>query len=299
MNVPANRSAAGSAVASLQSLKQGLQNVQSTIVARGGDPFLRMGTDGVWVYGPENIEVEEGSVWAVNPFSIMHGWASWTDHPGKQKNELVGEVMVPMTSPLPPQHEMRDTGWDWAQQLSMVLVCIKGEDEGEQVLYKTTSIGGSTAVKGVIGDIMAQLDKDPGKPVPCLRLENSHYNHAKYGKTYTPVFAIDHWAALTDDLPTEIDSGEEEVAETPEPTPAPEPAKPTRTRRASVPATEKPAEAEPAAGTPEGHAEARRRALLAELAELSGAAPTTADNAPAAEPAATAAPGTTLRRRRG
>ncbi len=299
MNALANRSAAASAVASLSTLKQGLQNVQSTIVARGGDPFLRMGTDGIWVYGPENIEVEPGSVWAVNPFSIMHGWVCWTDHPGKQKNEIVGEVMVPMTSPLPPQAEMRDTGWEWAQQLSFVAVCIKGEDTGEQVLYKTNSIGGSTAVKGVIGEIMAQLDKDASKPVPCLRLENDHYQHKNYGKTYTPVFAVDHWAALTDDLPTELaDEPELPLAEEPKA----EPAKPARTRRTSVPATEKPKAEEPAVDNEAAAKEARRRALQAEMDALMGGDQTTGaetTTTPTETTVATAAPGTTLRRRRG
>src|SRR5690606_30092879 len=114
MNAIAPR--ASNAVASLSSLKSGLQNVASTIVTAGGDPFLRLLTDGTWVYGADNVEVQEGSLWALNPFSIMHGWVSWTDHPGKQANEIVGEVMVPAGQPLPAQTELRDTGWPWTQQ---------------------------------------------------------------------------------------------------------------------------------------------------------------------------------------
>ncbi len=193
-NAIANRAAG--AVAALSSLKSGLQNVTATIVARGGDPFLRLLTDGTWVYGADNVEVEEGSLWAVNPFSLMHGWVSWTDHPGKQKNEIVGEVMVPMGSPLPDLTTMKDTNWPWTQQLSFQVQCINGEDQGTSVLYKTTSVGGMSAVKALLGKLMAQLDVDPEHPVPVLELSSDHYNHAKYGKTYVPVFEVRQWSGM-------------------------------------------------------------------------------------------------------
>ncbi len=203
MSNVATRSSASTAIAALGGLKQGLQNVASTIVVAGGSPFLRMLTDGSWVYGAENIEVEEGSQWAINPFSIEHGWVSWTDHDkkSKQTNEVVGEVMVPMTSPLPPQTELRDTGWEWSQQLKFTLKCLTGEDKGEQVEYKTTSVGGMNAMKAVIAALMKQLDTDDTRPVPVVSLATDHYQHKKYGKTYTPIFEIVDWVELTDSDP--------------------------------------------------------------------------------------------------
>lgn len=247
-NEVANR--ASGAVAALTSLKSGLQNVSSTIVAAGGDPFLRLLQDGTWVYGAENIEVEEGSSWAVNPLSLKHGWVSWTDHPGKQANEIVGEVMVPMTSPLPLQTEMRDTGWPWVQQLSFDIKCLDGEDKGVQVLYKTTSVGGMAAIKTLIGKIMAQLDVAPGKPVPVIHLGSDHYSHKKYGKTFTPVLEIVDWI----DMEGAGAEGEaEDVKDTAvETAPAEEP-KQTRSRtsrggtRAATPAEKAEPEQEPAA----------------------------------------------------
>ena len=41
-----------------------------TSVAGGGKPLLRLLRDGIWVYGQENIEVQEGSHWAVNPMQL-------------------------------------------------------------------------------------------------------------------------------------------------------------------------------------------------------------------------------------
>lgn len=315
MNAIANRAA--SAVASLTTLKQGLVNVQSTIKAAGGDPFLRLGRDGVWVYGAENLEVEEGSLWAINPLSIMHGWAAWTDHPGKQKNELVGELMVPMTSPLPAKSELRDVGWEYDQQLSFILKCVSEhdkdgqayEDFGKQVLYKTTSVGGMTASKELIGKITAQLDKGTAI-VPLVSLESSSYEHQKWGKTFTPVFNIQKWVELTDDLPAELvgEAAEEAAEQAPvEPVKAdPEPAKPKRQTTPKV-------KAEPQAGAGTGTVaitdEDRRAALLAELEKLGvkdaaliaggGAAPAAAEPTSSPAQTQTAAPGATLRRRRG
>lgn len=217
----ATRSSASTAIAALGNLKQGLQNVSSTIVTAGGDPFMRLLTDGTWVYGAENVEVEEGSLWAINPFSIEHGWVSWTDHDKKgASNEVVGEVMVPMTSPLPPQTELRDTGWEWSQQLKFTLQCLNGEDIGQQVVYKTTSVGGMNAMKSVIAALMKQIDTDPDRPVPVISLDTDHYQHKKWGKTYVPVFTIVRFEELTDDAPeAEPESPDsdivEEVAETP------------------------------------------------------------------------------------
>lgn len=216
MSNVATRGSSSTAIAALGGLKQGLQNVASTIVTAGGSPFLRMLQDGSWVYGAENIEVEEGSKWAINPLSIEHGWVSWTDHDKKgATNEIVGEVMVPMTSPLPAQTDLRDTGWEWSQQLKFTLLCLNGEDKGEQVEYKTTSVGGMNAMKAVIASIMKQLDIDADRPVPCVELNTDHYQHKKYGKTYTPIFNIVEWVELSDEAP-EVEQEDPDSDQTPE-----------------------------------------------------------------------------------
>ena len=295
MNAVTQRSGAG-LPAALQSLRAGLQNVQSTIVISGGDPFLRLGKDGIWVYGADNTEVEEGSLWAFNPASLKHGWIAWKD------SQPIGEVMVASTSPLPPEHELRDVGAKWDQQLSIIAMCLSGEDTGKQVLYKTTSHGGMSELKELIGVIATQLDKGTENIVPVAYLESSHYQHPKWGKTYTPIFNIQKWVPLSNDMPTELDD-ESSVAE--EAAPAPEPAKPARRRAASVTAT--PAAPAATAGaqmtraaTQEEmaaiEAAARRQALLDELAKLDGGG-NTATVAATSAPAASPAPGTTIRRR--
>lgn len=279
MNEVANRTA-GTAVASLQALKQGLQNVKDSLPKVMGDALMRMLTDGTWCYGQENVEVEPGSLWAINPMSLQHGYICWTDWAQKQqpkrKNEVVGEVMRPMTAAKPLRDALPDMGdWsdNWKDQISFQMMCISGEDVGTQVLYKTTSVGGVGEVTELIAAIMQQLDTDPTKPVPCVDLQTDHYIHKQYGKTYTPVFDIQKWVPLSNDMPA---NGNGAAVEPTKPTEPEKPvveavattaaAEPTRTRRRAATAQEtkaadKPAEqaATAAAGPAAGEAVRRRR----------------------------------------
>lgn len=254
------------AVGALQSLRSGLQNVQQQIVTVGGDPFLRLLKDGGWVYGAENIEVEEGSIWAVNPLSLAHGFVSWSDNK-KGANEILGEVMVPATSPLPNRMQLQDTGQDWKQQLAFQIACTSGEDKGQQTLYKTTAVGGMNAVKALIAEIMKQLDKDPNKPVPLIELSADSYVHKTYGKTYVPEFVIKGWAPLDGDQ-----FAEEEAVAQAAAAPSKAEEQPAGRRRGSVPSTsatssqqaeEAPSQDEPAAAAAseagEGETLRRRR----------------------------------------
>lgn len=310
-NEVANRTAS-TAMAALGGLKAGLQNVSQTVIATGGDPFLRLQGDGTWVYSAENIEVEPGSRWAVNPFSLMHGWVAWTDRPGKQANEIVGEVMVSMQSALPPEAELAKVDGTadnahWAQQLSFQMKCTNGEDAGEQVLYKTTSVGGMNAMKKIINAIMQQLDVDTDHPVPLIELKVDSYMHKKWGKTFTPIFDVKAWASLDGDEDTAEDIAAAEEARKAEAIAAAAAkaaeAKPrTRKAGASVPVTKAPEPDQDADETEEEQldpAEARKRALMAELAELTGGKSDQTVAASAATVAAAAAGGgERLRRRR-
>lgn len=256
MNNIVNRGAAAGALASLSQLKTGLQNVSSTIVTPGGTPILRLLKDGSWVYGAENVEVEDGSLWAVNPYSLQHGWVSWTDKPGNQSNEIVGEVMVPMTSPLPVHSDLQNTGWDWDQQLSVELQCITGADKGTTVQYKVTSVGGMNAIKALITELMKQLDTDETRPVPVVSLDHDTYMHKKHGKVYVPVIGVQKWVELTAEAPAAED----------EPEPKAKPEKPARQRQ-SVPQTRSAEPADATADVKVTDAD-RKAALLAQLAEL-------------------------------
>lgn len=308
MNAIAKTAAAGTAMALLQGLKKHIANVQSTLVKKGGEPYLRLLRDGSWVYGQDDTEVEAGSAWAINPLSIRHGWVAWKR--GDKADNSSGplqDIMVPCSQPMPSLDDLPKidpaSGASYEQQFSFSLKCLTGTDMGEQVLYKTASVGGVAEVDRLLTAIGVQLDTDAEKPVPVVTMEVDSYPHKKYGKTYTPVLAIKTWIAMSEDLPDLEDELQGD-----EPAKQEEPAKPTRTRsKASVPSTPAPeptdepeeedeitrltreiaeakarkdAAAQTVAVDPVA---AKRAALEAQLAELNGGAVAT-DPAPAGQP---------------
>jgi hypothetical protein len=234
--------AAGGAVAALQGLGKSLRKYVQAIPKSGGDPYLKMGKDGNWSFGQENIEVDDTDVWAVNPHSFKHGYTCWTRYPegDNRPNSKLGEVMVSATQDKPPMETLPKHDYPWADCCSFQLQCVEGENKGEQSLYNNSSKGGLDFVGKLVEAVADQIDTDPTHPVALVQLSSGWYPHPKYGKTYTPEFTIVGWASI-DDMNDQVDVGE--PAPVKEPEPAPAPAK--RTRKAPSAKASQPVEAEP------------------------------------------------------
>jgi len=156
-----------------------------------------MDKTGHWVFGADQTEVDDGSTWAVNPFSFVHGYIAWGD------GEVLGEKMVSVSQPLPELEEappMARKGWE--TQVGMSMKCLSGEDKGMEVRYTTTSVGGKRSVQALAVAIATQVDTDPKLPVPIVNLEKEHYSHKSYGRIYTPIFKITSWMSMTDESGT-------------------------------------------------------------------------------------------------
>jgi hypothetical protein len=174
-----------------------LQHVSAGLSGRsGGMPILRLLRDGVFAYGQEDIEPQEGSQWAVNPFSFQHGFACWGSEKTSTQGQLLGEAMVPLNQPPPDVNELQNHGEPWAQQISFQLQCLNGEDTGVTVIYKSTSIGYLNMAKGLIDQIVLQLQHDKDNCVPVVELDAGHYHHKDYGKTYFPVIDPVRWISV-------------------------------------------------------------------------------------------------------
>jgi hypothetical protein len=155
-----------------------------------------MDKTGHWVYGAEQEEVEDGSLWAVNPFSFVHGFIAWGE------GDVLGEKMGPVTQPLPevdaaPPGAKRG----WEPQVGFSLKCTSGADAGMEARYSTTSVGGKRAVQALAVAIATQVDKDQTAPVPVVKLAKDHYAHKSYGRVYTPVFDVQSWVGMGGDEP--------------------------------------------------------------------------------------------------
>lgn len=179
-------------------------------VGVSGLVILKMDKTGAWVFGADQTEVQDGSKWAVNPFSFIHGYIAWGE------GEVLAEKMVGIAQPLPdPGEAPAAAKKGWESQVGMSLKCMSGEDVGMEVRFTTTSVGGKRAVQTLAAQIADQVEKDAAKPVPLVMLGNEHYQHKQYGKIYTPVLTVTEWIGL--------DGGEAE--------PAPAAAEPPKRRR--------------------------------------------------------------------
>lgn len=213
-------------------LAERLSSARLRATSDGGDyQFIKMRKDGVWQYGADEIIVEEGSQWALHPNTFMEGFIAWNN------NEVQGEEMKSMLdgAPLLVSDLPQVSGDGWNKQLSVLMVCISGGDEGTQVLLKTSSAGGKKELGRVIGEVIAQLAVSPEEYMPIVELGSDSYKHKKYGMIYTPELEILDWFKLDDvDFDSdseEADDEEEEEAEVVEPVAEKaEPAK-KRTRR--------------------------------------------------------------------
>ena len=181
-----------------------------------GTAILKMDRTGHWVFGADQTEVEDGSTWAINPYSFVHGYIAWGD------GEVLGEKMVSVAEPLPemePAPSGAKKGWE--KQVGLNLKCVSGDDEGLEVRYSTTSVGGVKAVQAIAVAIANQVDKDASKPVAVVTLEKDHYQHKSYGRIYTPVFEVQEWMSMDGAASEESDEAEayaeeaEEVVEAP------------------------------------------------------------------------------------
>jgi hypothetical protein len=181
--------------ANLPALTSALRNLQPV----GGDvgvAIIKMDKGGHWVFGAEQTEVEEGSTWAVNPLSFVHGFIAWGD------GEVLGEKMVSIAQPLPELDEAppgAKKGWE--SQVGMSLKCVSGEDKGLEARYTVTSVGGKRAVQTLAVALADQVEKDQTKPVAIVRLKKDSYQHKSYGKIYTPVFEIVEWMSMDGEVP--------------------------------------------------------------------------------------------------
>lgn len=180
----------GANLPSVQSLSTALKSLAND-VGPSGVVLLKMDKTGSWVFGADQTEVQEGSKWAVNPFSFVHGYIAWGD------GEVLGEKMVPVTQPLPemetaPPNAKRG----WEIQVGMSLKCLNGEDAGMECRFSTTSVGGKRAVQELAVEIAAQVEADQSQPVPVVALERDHYMHKSYGKIYTPEFRVLEWVGM-------------------------------------------------------------------------------------------------------
>jgi hypothetical protein len=182
----------GANLPAVATLSTSLRAINTDVGGIGaGVAILKMDKTGHWVFGADQTEVEDGSLWAINPFSFVHGYIAWGD------GEVLGEKMVSVSQPLPeldaaPPNAKKG----WEVQVGLSLKCISGGDKGTEARFTTTSVGGKRAVQTLAVALADQVEKDQDKPVAIVLLKKEHYQHKSYGRIYTPVFEVKEWISM-------------------------------------------------------------------------------------------------------
>lgn len=180
----------GANLPSAASLSTALRSIEAD-VGPIGSVILKMDKTGHWVYGADQTEVEKDTLWAINPYSFVHGYIAWGT------GEVLAEKMVPISDPLPdldPPPPGAQAGWQ--PQVGMALKCLSGDDKGMEARYAVTSVGGKRAMHALALKIAEQVDTDQTKPVAVVKLGSDHYAHKSYGRVYTPTFDVVEWIGM-------------------------------------------------------------------------------------------------------
>lgn len=205
----------GTGLISRESLASNLQRSAQALptTGNGGAQYLKMDKgNGDWIFGAEETVVEDGSLWAINPASLMHGWAAWDHHKG---GAPIYEVMVSINRDLPPENMLPPlpagtpdpkapnvpVTLAYQQQRSIQAMCVEGEDAGTLVEYKQSSVGAMKLFGELTNKLLDQLDKDPEKIVAIVKFGSDRYKHKKWGWTYNPVLEFVEWRTLDNTAP--------------------------------------------------------------------------------------------------
>lgn len=208
----------------VKTMASALRSLQAE-VGPAGTVIIKMDKTGHWVFGADQTEVEDGSQWAINPFSFIHGYIAWGD------GEVLGEKMVPISEPLPElDNAPGGAKRGWEMQVGLSMKCLNGDDKGMEARYTVTSVGGKRAVQALGAAIADHIEDNQEEPVAIVELKKEHYSHKSYGRIYTPVFDIVGWMGMTGEEATaEEDEAPEDDAPMLETAEAP-----VRRRRATV-----------------------------------------------------------------
>ena len=174
------------------SLMQGIDNTRAGLrVGGGGKPFMRLLKSGNYFFGQQDDPMQEGSRWAVNLSTLSRGWVCWGK--GAQQGKLLGQIMASIQAPKPVQPPPVD-GHPFVEQFGMELVCLDGEDAGQEVLYKNHSYGFTKAWDTLLADIRARHAVEKEYFWPILVLSSESYKHSMHGQIFNPIFNVVAWA---------------------------------------------------------------------------------------------------------
>jgi hypothetical protein len=186
---------AGKALISLEALSVALNSVDTSAVGgRSGLPmmlFKREGS-GTYVVGKKKVVVEAGSRWAFNPTTFCWGYVAFS------KDDKVHERLVSVSKPKPDVTTLPDIGAEWQDAMTVNVRCVSGIDKGLEAVLKASTDGSIKEVMRLLEKVRDRINsgEHDGKVVPIATLGRDSYQHADFGRVWTPVFEIAEWVTL-------------------------------------------------------------------------------------------------------
>ena len=217
---------AGANLPAVTSLATSLQALVKETSSGLGICIAKFDRTGCWSFGADHEEFEsDDTEFAINPFSIVHGFIAWAP---LGTNTVLGEVVVPMQTPLPdPGAVPANCPLGWQYQMGFGMQCITGDDKGTDMRFTQTAQGSIKAMKELFSKIATAIIADPTKPVAIVRLGTDSYIHKQYGKTFFPKFDIVRFISMDGGAAPAVAAHAAAAPATPDA----EPAAPARRRR--------------------------------------------------------------------
>ena len=193
-------------ISNLDAMRKAQQNLSKSVPtsqggAFGGRDLLKLDKLGNWGIGQE-CTPPTGNI-VVLPTSFEHGIILWENF------KLIDEMMVSVFTDAPTPDQTRyPNSPKWTAQMSFHCSVI-GTDQ--QLLYKTSSMGGLEFAKAIFDAICHQLDQDKLHPVPEIELSCSSYV-GKSGKVFKPEYRIVDWHSMDGAEPEKIETTKQETA---------------------------------------------------------------------------------------
>jgi len=200
--------------ANISKTLQGVKAASQRMQAASGDVKYLKFAKGIYAYGTDALEVEEGSTWAINLDTVALGFICWAADGSLGKP--LGEEMCFLHQEPVFQANLPDVpNGKWQEQCALQLKCMTGEDEGEQVLFKTSTMGGLNAFRELLADIEKHVNAEPGTTAltPVVEMGKSSFNSPKYGKIHRPLFIVRSWLDANAPEAEEPENEKPEVAE--------------------------------------------------------------------------------------
>ena len=176
------------------------QHARSAAPASVNGSFLKLHTEGFWCYGAAEDRTDSESVFALNPMSLMVGYAAWRDNQ-KVEEHMAALGAEPVVLENLPQDLGEHTKGDRAgqkvkydPQMSVSIQGIEGADTGLKLMYNASSHGGRTALAGLMDEVGKRVEEDPVFFIPLIKLETDSYYNETYKRTVqTPVLEVVGW----------------------------------------------------------------------------------------------------------